>query len=289
MRVRSFLGVLVLIAFGALGSAWAGGPGERGKDYLALGDSVAFGYITQAGFEYVNPANFVPYADYAGFELRLDLTDAACPGETTGSFLSSSAPDNGCRAYRGAFPLHVTYSSTQFAFAKSFLEARRDTRLVTISLGANDGFLLEDSCNQNPECIAAGAPQLFATVAANMQTILAGLRATGFKGTIIVVNYYSLDYTDATGTALTAGLNQALSAPAPAFNAVVADVFSAFKLAASSAPASGKTCVAGLLNVNPQNQLLCDVHPSQSGHQLIAKTVDATYRSVVGKGEEWGR
>jgi hypothetical protein len=27
--------------------------------YLALGDSVVFGYITQAGFEYGNPHNFV--------------------------------------------------------------------------------------------------------------------------------------------------------------------------------------------------------------------------------------
>jgi hypothetical protein len=106
-------------------------------------------------------------------------------------------------------------------------------------------------------------------------------------GAIIVVNYYSLDYTDATGTALTAGLNQALSAPAPAFHAVVANVFSAFKVAAARAPASGKTSVAGLLNVNPQNQLLCDVHPSQSGQKLIAKTIEATYRSINAKHEGW--
>lgn len=287
MKLRSILSVLLVIALGALGSASAGDFGDRAKDYLALGDSVAFGYITQAGFEYVNPANFVPYADYVALELRLDEVDAACPGETTSSFLSFSGADNGCRAYRAAFPLHVSYNSTQFAFAKSFLQLHRDTRLVTISLGANDGFLLEGACNQNPQCIAAGAPQLFATVGANMQTILAGLRSTGFDGTIVIVNYYSLDYTDAAGTALTAGLNQALSAPAPAFHAVVADVFSAFKAAAATAPAFGRTCVAGLLNVNPQNQALCDVHPSQSGQKLIAKTVEATYRSVAGKNEGW--
>jgi hypothetical protein len=107
-----------------------------------------------------------------------------------------------------------------------------------------------------------------------MQTTLAAIRATGYKGVIVIVNYYSLDYTDAGQTQLTGGLNQALSAPAAAYRAVIADAFSAFLAAASSNPlAGGKTCVAGLLNASVQNQLVCDVHPSQSGHKLIAKLV----------------
>lgn len=34
---------------------------EEGPAYLALGDSVAFGYIAQAGFEYLNADNFIGY------------------------------------------------------------------------------------------------------------------------------------------------------------------------------------------------------------------------------------
>jgi lysophospholipase L1-like esterase len=53
----------------------------------------------------------------------------------------------------------------------------------------------------------------------------------------------------------------------------VADLFTAFKSVAANAAFGGKTCNTGLLNASVQNQLLCDVHPSQSGHQLIAKTI----------------
>jgi lysophospholipase L1-like esterase len=243
---------------------------------LALGDSVAFGYITQAGFEYGNPDNFVGFPDYVGSLLRLDVVNAACPGETTSSFLSPTGVDNGCRAFRAQLPLHVAYSSTQLAFATDYLRRHRDVRLVTITLGANDGFLLAGACASRLDpaaCIQAGLPTLLATVEANMQTILADLRATGYGGVIVVTNYYSLDYSDAAGTGLTASLNEAIAARAAAFGAVVADLFTAFRTVASEPLFAGKTCNAGLLNASPQNQFLCDVHPSQSGHRLIAQAI----------------
>jgi hypothetical protein len=154
-------------------------PEERRGAYLALGDSVTFGFITQAGFEYINADNFIGFPNYVGQDVRFKA-DAACPGETTGSFLSSTAPDNGCRVYRAQFPLHVSYDSTQLDFALSFLGSHPETRLVTVLLGANDLFLLEDACAGDPTCIANGLPQVLATVSANMQTILSDIRETGF-------------------------------------------------------------------------------------------------------------
>ena len=108
-----------------------------------------------------------------------------------------------------------------------------------------------------------------------MQTILAALRATGYNGTIAVVNYYSPDYSNQFVTTLIQALNQAISAPAPAYGAVIADVFSAFQAASSNPFAQGRTCVAGLLNASnpPTDPPSCDVHPSQSGHKLIARVV----------------
>src|SRR5450432_322858 len=93
-----------LLVFGTA-SAWA-----QDGTVLALGDSVVFGYITQDGFAYVNAANFIGYPSYVGSALNFDVVNASCPGETTGSFLSSTAPDNGCRAFRGQAPLHVAYT-----------------------------------------------------------------------------------------------------------------------------------------------------------------------------------
>jgi lysophospholipase L1-like esterase len=277
MKARSVVGVFLLVVSIAAGSAWANEG--NGNDYLALGDSVTFGYIDNAGYEYFYPTNFVSYADYVGLASKVDLVDAGCPGETTSSFISSTGPDNGCRAYRQAFPLHVAYGSTQLDFATNFLRHRRGTRLVTINLGANDGLLLEEQCNFDPTCIENGLPQVLATVAANMNIILSDLRATGYRGRIIVINYYSLDYSDPFGTLLTSELNQAITSSASTYGAEVADVFSAFQAAASNQFAQGKTCVAGLLNnSNPAtNPPSCDVHPSQSGHKLMAQVVSRVH------------
>jgi hypothetical protein len=221
----------------------------------------------------------------------LNPANASCPGETTSSFISSTAADNGCHLYRSLFPLHTEYTSvrsTQLTYATSFLQHHSDTQLVTISLGADDLLLLEQQCNYDPACIEAGAPQVFATAEANMQTILAGLRATGFTGTLAIVNYYSLDYSNQFETDLTLGLNQAISAPAPAYGAVIADVFSAFQAAVSNSFAAGNTCVAGLLNAsNPQTSPpSCDVHPSQSGHKLIARVIAGVDNALRRKGTQ---
>src|SRR5712692_9042866 len=262
---------VVGIATTTLSAATRHDDGDR--PYLALGDSVAFGYITQAGFEYINPDNFVGYPAYVEQALQLDAENASCPGETTGSFLSSSTLDNGCRAYRTGAPLHVAYTSTQLEFATGFLGAHRETRLVTVMLGANDLFLLENSCAGDLTCVSAGLPHALAEITTNVRTMLSALRATGFQGAIVVANYYSLDYNDAARTGITQLLNGALATAAAAQGALVADTFTAFQAAVSNRFAAGSPCRAGLLNAFPENQFLCDIHPSQSGQRLIAQTI----------------
>jgi lysophospholipase L1-like esterase len=248
---------------------------DPGHPYLALGDSVSFGYITQAGFEYRNPDNFIGFPVYVGQALGMTPTNAACPGEATAGFISATGADNGCRPFKANFPLHESYSGTQLAFATAFLNAHPNTKLVTIQLGANDLFLLQKSCSNDPTCIGAGLPALIGTISTNMDDIFRTLEAAHFNGRLIVVNYYSLDYADAAGTGLTQLLNQAIASHAHADGAIVADAFTAFQQA--SASAGGHTCAAGLLNASPQNQFLCDVHPSQSGQELLAQAVVDAY------------
>jgi lysophospholipase L1-like esterase len=280
-RARVFA-LLLMLAGTTIAAAAQGASGPR---YLALGDSVSFGFITQAGFEYVNANNFIGFPTYAAHRAKLDVINAACPGETTGSFLSSATPDDGCQQFRTAgAQLHVSYNSTQLAFALDFLKSHPQTRLITVGLGADDVLLLRAACQGDPSCIATGLPAVLAAVAANMGTILTDLRATGFTGTIIVVNYYSVDYSDPTGTALTSALNDALAAAAAQAGGVVADVFTAFQ--AATVPAGGNTCNAGLLNASPANQFTCDVHPSQSGQMLIGKVVAQTFAAAKGGDSE---
>jgi lysophospholipase L1-like esterase len=270
---------LAIVLAGAATAASANPPAVRGNDgFLALGDSVVFGYITADGYAYGNAMNFIGYPAYVGAGLRFSVANASCPGETTEGFISSSGADNGCRPYRSYFPLHVAYPATQLEYAISYLQGHKQTRLVTIGLGANDAFLLQKACNYDLACIQAGVQPLLATIYSNMSTILQNLRATGYRGVLMVVNYYSLDYTDQVQTGFTAAINQTLAAAAAANGAVVADAFTAFQGVA--ALAGGATCKVGLLNANPLDQYTCDVHPSQSGQQLLAKTVAATYWSV---------
>jgi lysophospholipase L1-like esterase len=282
-RVRAVLSALCLLFLAAVAAL----PDDSfRRPYLALGDSVVFGYIDQAGYEYVNPENFVGFPDYVGRGLRLNDFDAGCPGETTASFLSATAPDAGCRLFRSLAPLHVAYTSTQSDYALAFLARHPETRLVSIMLGANDVFLLPDACASDLTCIANGLPQVLAGVSANLATMLGEIRGTGYKGIIVVANYYSLDYTDVSVTQITEQLNQALSAPAGARGAVVADVFTAFQTAAANPLAGGQTCKAGLVNASPQNQFTCDIHPSQSGQKLITRTIEAAFAAAIRKTRE---
>jgi lysophospholipase L1-like esterase len=282
-RLRAGVVAMAIAGIGALfTTGGSNAVASNGRLYLALGDSVAFGFITQAGFEYGNPANFRSYSDYAGDEVGFQVTNASCPGEATTGFLSSTGADNGCRAFKASAPLHVSYTGTQMDFATSFLQGHASTQLVTIGLGANDLFILQNSCAGSLACLEAGLPAVLGTIGADMNTILGNIRAAGFKGVLEVVNYYSLDYTDATNTGITELLNQAETASAAAHGAVVADVFTAFQHAAAAA--GGHTCGAGLLNAAPSNQFTCDVHPSQSGQALMAQVVESTYFAAGGAG-----
>lgn len=249
---------------------------SEGHGYLALGDSVAFG--TDPNRDPRVASNMVGYPDYVASMLNIGEVNASCPGEATGGFISLTGLDNVCRPYRFFFnlPLHVSYSGSQLAFAESYLEANPRTRLVTIDLGANDVFVLEGRvCGGDPACIAAGLPTTLANIEANLETIFKGLRATGYTGLIVALTYYSLQYPDTTGA-------QALNAPiitaAQKYGVFIADGLAAFA-GAASAPANppgaaGTTCAAGLTIVDlTTSPISCNVHPTQLGHQLLAKAI----------------
>lgn len=282
--VAMILGVcLVATASGPLtASDGRDGRDDRddGKPYLALGDSVAFGFMPLPGFEAVNASNFVAYPDYLERALRLTAVNGACPGEASGSFLDSFAPDNGCRNYRAQLPLHVAFDGEQGDFAVEFLKANRQTRLVTIQLGANDLFLLRDRCFGVPSCIQQILPFTLAILEQNILTTIANLRATGYRRTIVLVNYFPLDVNDQQGTGLIVALNAALADAANRGGVIVADTFAAFSRVVSTSVPPLSSCRAGLLKANPADSITCDVHPSQTGHQLIASAIMKALRKA---------
>ena len=235
---------------------------SQAPDYLALGDSVAFGYSPLA--DPSDSHNFSGYPTSAARALKENLTNASCPGETSGHFIDLAAPDNGCGAFRATFPLHVVYSGTQLAFADRFLQSHPDTHLVSINIGANDLFLLQRTCQGDVSCIVQGLPGMLQTLAANLSTIYGHIRSLdGYHHQLVAVTYYSLNYTDSVGTSIITEVNNVVHDVTLAFGGSVADGFGAFQ--AVTAAFNGDVCAAGLLILVSTSPVSCNIHPSYPG------------------------
>lgn len=267
MRVIGrFLGFLSVLALCALPAAPAQASSE-GHSYLALGDSVAFG--TNPFLDPRNASNFTGYPEIVARTLNIEDVNAACPGEASGGFISTTGLDNVCRPYRAAFPLHVAYTGTQLDFATSYLSSNPRTRLVTLNLGANDLFRLQKSCSNDGACIAANLPIYLANLNTNLRTIFAALRGTGYTGLVVALTYYALDYNN---TAVTILLNNPMVEAASHYGVLVASGFDAWK--ADAAAAGGSSCAAGLLI--PLAAGGCDVHPTAKGRDRLAAAIVRT-------------
>jgi lysophospholipase L1-like esterase len=243
----------------------------RSPAYLALGDSIAFGDDpTLYPPAPRTPHWFVGYPTFLSEAIDVPVLNAACPGETSGSFLSPEAPDNGCREWRSGYGIHVEYTGTQREFAVAFLRDHARTRLVTIATGVNDLILLQQACAGDASCIVSGLPGVLGSVGTNFADTLASVRGeAGYEGQIVVPTYYSPRPDPLYVTALTY-LNATLRSVAVQFGADVADVQGAF--AEASSPHGGDPCAAGLL-IPLVDEPGCDQHPSQAGQRLIAATI----------------
>ena len=255
-------------------------PVTPGSGYLALGDSVTFGYEEQQVVpapNYADAASFLGYPELLGSELHLTVANAACSGETSSSLIDATAPSNGCEnspgggvGYRTMFPLHVKYSGSQLDYAVSYLKTHKNVRLVSLMIGANDFFLCQettaDHCASLPEEAAVGA-----AVSKNVKTILSGIRNKAhYGGQIAIVNYYSLNYSSAAGNEQSELLNSTQDTAAKPFHVIVVDGFGEFGTAA--AHSGGNSCTAGLLTQLSTGG--CGIHPSYAGQSLLAQALE---------------
>jgi lysophospholipase L1-like esterase len=276
MRVRLFAlltaAFLVVVAAVPASASTTASMMSQGLSYLALGDSVPFGFNPLV--DATNIHNFTGYPEIVAQRLHVKDVNATCPGEATGGFLSLTGTDNVCRPYRSAFPLHVSYATSQIDFAMAYLRAHPRTRLITLTLGANDYFRFQKDCAATPPgpTCALGVAGVFATMQANLNTILADIRSSGYAGLIVGVTYYALNYADPTSVAGSLALNAQMVAAAASHGALIASGFDAW--ASTAATAGGDSCAAGLLIQLPDGT--CDVHPTPVGRDLLASAVVAT-------------
>jgi len=245
---------------------------ESNYRYLALGDSVAFGYnptVTK-----LVPDSFVGYPELVADAMRLARSkkevNGSCPGQSSTSFLYGG-PDIGCEPFRAAVGLHTEYSGTQMSFAISQLQSNKHINLVTLSIGGNDLSLLQAQCSAAPsfpDCVQQALPAVLTTYSQSLAVILAGIRAE-YSGTIVLLKYNFIN-TDPLFQHVIQLLNQAMTDVGSQFpNVKFADGYAAFEFAAATS--GGDPCVAGLLVKLPDGT--CDIHPSLTGQQVLASAV----------------
>jgi lysophospholipase L1-like esterase len=263
-------------------------PAFAGNDknftYLALGDSVAFGFdptlLPTSGQPLPTPSEFTGYPEVVAqaehwFQSG-KLSNASCPGETSGSFYIPGAPDNGCHSvgpggqpsFKAAIGLHTNYSGTQLQYAVSELSTNKHINLVTLGIGSNDVLLLLGSCvpSTDPNCVLSQLPGLLYTYGQNLTQILTAIRAN-YSGTLILAKTYS---PSPSLNSIAQQLNSVTVKVGAPFGARFADGYTAFQLA--SALFQGDPCKAGLLI--RLSSTTCDVHPSPAGRDLLAATVE---------------
>ena len=128
MRRATVAVIFALLALSLPSAALgASSPLVPGSGYLALGDSVTFGYEEAAVVpppNYSDAASFLGYPEQIANMLHVNVVNAACPGETSSSLINPKAVSNACEntlgkpgGYRTRYPLHVHYSGSQLAFA----------------------------------------------------------------------------------------------------------------------------------------------------------------------------
>jgi lysophospholipase L1-like esterase len=264
--------------------------------YLALGDSVAFGLnatlLPPYSQQTPTPSEFIGYPETLAAWAHLQELNASCPGETSGSFLDTSVPDNGCNSphfqppaptippFKTNIGLHTAYTSSQISFAESQFESNPHINLVTLSIGANDILLVLPALAQctDQSCIQGVLAPVLQAYGANLAQILTRIRAH-YQGTLVLLTYYSpAPALDGVAQALNGVMTQVASqlSGKPGFpRIVIADGFTAFKLLA--APFQDDACKAGLLIKLPPSQYTtspCDIHPSPPGRDVLAAVIE---------------
>ena len=251
-------------------------PTARNAYYLALGDSVTYGYQNSKAAAGLPPSGFnTGFVDDLSERLRqvmpsLVTVNYGCPGESTDSFIATTAQ---CPWTLSGGQLHDSHVGSQLDAAIQFLNAHKgEVKLISLTLWGIDVAKFVKSCAPGDFlCVQAGAPGLIGHIQVNLQTILIKLRAAAPRAEIVVTGAWdSFIGAFAIGDPLFVALNGAMAETADSSHAKFADAFSVFN------PTS---------DVNTETKAMCrltllcsvgDSHPSDTGYQALADVVFET-------------
>jgi lysophospholipase L1-like esterase len=281
--------LLVLLAIALLAPTGAEAKAKPTKYYLALGDSLAWGYEQDAAGKVVRSPNSYVNQVYKAARKRtkkLKLVNYGCPGENLKTFV-----DGGCIGQ----PLVSTYDTrSQWTKAAAFLKKhRKQTKLITISIGANEFTPCAAGGSIDIACIGLGVQRLEAGLPAVLKKVR---HAAGKKVKIVTHDLYNPylalalrggSYaTLAYGSVeIQKGVNATIRAAAKAAKIATASVTTPFQsedltdqttLAGQQVPvAVAKVCeLTQICLPAPQG----NIHPNDAGYAVIAKAIEKAAR-----------
>jgi lysophospholipase L1-like esterase len=302
--------VCCVAVLGVLAFTASAGAATVGNTYLALGDSLAYGYHA-AQFKseleskgYVEPETFDEgYVNDFGAALKLvnpklKLIDDGCPGETTETFIKGSGITGYCAGGPTGTPfpyafLHHSYSpyTSQLADALAILKETPNVSPITLDIGANDVLqFLGSKCGfpATFTCSPAEIEAEFGHIAANVYSILAQLHGAAPKAQIVLIGLYNPYPTVLPapgGDKTTAALNEALAKvassvpdtsfanPEPPFNpSILTGAPETTDLPTICAFTA--MCPGGTFNPTSPN---ADIHPTTLGYGVMAGVLGADF------------
>lgn len=270
--------VLACTSVGLLAVPASAAPTSATRYYLALGDSLAYGYQPVTPLDRTQGYVYQLYDRLHAAEPKLSLDNLGCSGETTTTMLVG-----GICSYPG--------EQSQLAAAERFLHAHKDkVDLVTLDIGANDANHCVHGGVIDTQCL----PQALATAARNATAIVSRLRAVAPDTRIVAMTYYdpylAAYLQGAAGRALAqqslqfaAVLNGLLTSTYTAGGFAVADVAAAFSTfdMTDQVPLPGVGAVPLDVARICQWTWMCsptlgpDIHANQQGYAVIAGVFQA--------------
>ncbi|MDE3070602.1 MAG: SGNH/GDSL hydrolase family protein, partial [Acidobacteriota bacterium] len=294
-------GAVSLAVAATLATAPTAGAASIGRTYLALGDSLAYGFHEAQfaeQFPHVQPETFDEgyVNDFAGLlgllHPGIGLINDGCPGETTESMINGSGITGFCAGgpHGSPFPyvwLHHPYGATsQLGDALAILHEDPNVSPITLDIGANDALqFLASQCGfpAADHCTEAQFIAEFGHIAGNTAYILGQLRAAAPHAQIVLLGLYN-PYPGVPSEGadkLTAGLNKALAAaaasvpgtsfanPEPLFNPSI--IFGGSEtLDYRTICAFTAMCPGGTFNPTSPH---ADIHPTTLGYRVLAADV----------------
>jgi lysophospholipase L1-like esterase len=257
--------VLAIVLLTALGASAASGPVYQAPRayYLALGDSIAYGFQPAKAEAGLPPSKFnTGYVDVFAARMRalapkIKVVNYACPGESTKTFIHG-----GCSGRGDVKGLHNAYKGTQLAAALAFLRAHPgQVGPITLTLWGND--LFDDfapSC-KDPQCVVTHSAAGLARFTSRLSTIVGKLRVAAPRAEIILTGAWNFDVEHrALVDPLFRSIDAAIAGVAQAQKARVARMYRVFDATGKNP----KVCTLTFICAKG------DPHPTDAGYRAMA-------------------